>query len=543
MSAVTPLDESAWSALMARARGQRDQGALAAAMQAALDAGDATASSHERLQAWHLACFCQFRLGQLKALLELAQRALVLDGAAEQPKLQAELLRWLTLGACELGEFELAMSTAIRGADQAQATGQPGEIAVALNAMAACFERMGDPWQAERLMLEALTHAEADGGAYPQITTLNNLAAITIGAYYLLRDDVDPDEAGAALARAAGYARRALSLFQAEGRADPFFQIFLEGNLGEALLHQGQTETALPMLNRSLAEAEARGHVAQSWRIRCTLAEGHLRQGQPAEARELLQQLLGEAADDVPGATRIRLHQTLYRACRQLGRTDEALAHHDQGDRLQRHRMAQQLRAQSRLLVTRTETEHTRLQADRARQEAQAERARAVQMALQASQDALTGLGNRRHLDEQLPGLLAQAASQARDLVLGLIDLDHFKQVNDRHGHRVGDQVLVQMAQILRENTRADDVLARIGGEEFLVVLPDAGLATAIEVFERLREGVARHDWTTLAPGLAVTVSIGLAQTPPCDASLLFDQADRALYRAKQAGRNRVRAG
>lgn len=444
----------------------------------------------------------------------------------------AELLRWMGLAGADAGRFDVALRSAEKALRLAQQRDDSGQRALSLNALAACFERMGDPWQAERLMREALALAEADGSDYVRVVTLNNLAALTIGAFHLLRG-VAEGEARAALERSLGYAERAMALLQPE--SDPIFLVFLEGNLGEVLLHLGQAERATSHLQRALSSAGHLGAAGQVWRIRCTLAEEHLSCGRAAQARDDLQRVLAEAAEKLPQATALRLHHGLYLACRALGESDQALAHLEHHDHLLRERAARQLRAQSELMVTRLEVERARL-------ETQTERARAVAAAAHASQDALTGLGNRRHVDAHLPGLLRQADDPDQPLVMALVDIDHFKLINDRHGHRCGDQVLVALAQMLRENTRSADLLARIGGEEFLIALPDTPPERAHEVCERLRERVAAHAWHGLSADLAVTISVGLAHTPPAHAEALFERADQALYRAKQAGRNRVHA-
>lgn len=492
-------------------------------------------------RAVHCCALCLFRLGRLEELVALMQRHWPAVSASPQTPEADECLRWAVLAASETGRHTEAMAWAVEGVERARASERPGQLPLSLNAMGACYERMGDPWQAERLMLEALSHARVDGGAQGLMFTLNNLAAVTIGAYHLLRDGIDNSDAVANLERAAGYAREAAALAAITG--DAFHRVFIEGNLGEALLHQRRTDEAYPLLNRALAAAEQGGHQAQVWRIRCTLAEGDLHEGHAARVLERLQPMATDALDQVPAATQIRLHHAMYRAYRLQGDTAAALRHHEAGESLMRQRMAQQLRAQSALLVTRTEAELARLQVERARLEAQTERARAAELAIRASQDALTGLGNRRYLDDKLPRLLRQAELQRSELALVMIDIDHFKSINDRHGHRVGDRVLVELAQRLRQGTRSADLIARIGGEEFLVALPETDLHRATEVCERLREQVEHTDWHAHQPGLSVTVSIGLAMAPPHDMAQLFDQADRALYRAKQAGRNRVRAG
>ena len=161
-----------------------------------------------------------------------------------------------------------------------------------------------------------------------------------------------------------------------------------------------------------------------------------------------------------------------------------------------------------------------------------------------ASEDTLTGLPNRRALEAWLPAALARAA-EGQPLALLLIDADHFKSVNDRHGHAVGDAVLRQLAQLLRASCRYDDLPARLGGEEFVLALPNTPLAAALQSAERLRDLVQRHPWHELLPGLKVTVSIGVAGSDALPAAslaadMLLGRADERLYEAKRGGRNRV---
>src|SRR5205085_11210812 len=120
-------------------------------------------------------------------------------------------------------------------------------------------------------------------------------------------------------------------------------------------------------------------------------------------------------------------------------------------------------------------------------------------------------------------------------------DLDHFKQVNDRFGHAVGDDVLRAVARILLDNTRTGDLLARMGGEEFLVLFVGTSLATASDICERLRQAVETFDWNRVATGLSLTISIGLCDAvASADMRALLERADASLYAAKRGGRNRV---
>ena len=157
--------------------------------------------------------------------------------------------------------------------------------------------------------------------------------------------------------------------------------------------------------------------------------------------------------------------------------------------------------------------------------------------------DTLTGLYNRAYLLNQIGVLAERSASQGIGLAVLMLDIDYFKQINDQHGHLVGDGVLRQVAAILRESTRAEDLVARFGGEEFVVVLPVSVPDLATERAERIRSNLAER--RLVAPGveIRVTASIGLAFAGPesaRNAMALITTADEALYQAKADGRNRV---
>ncbi|RWX78712.1 diguanylate cyclase [Neorhizobium lilium] len=158
----------------------------------------------------------------------------------------------------------------------------------------------------------------------------------------------------------------------------------------------------------------------------------------------------------------------------------------------------------------------------------------------QATTDALTGLGNRRWLSERVDDELARASRQAEPLSVVLFDLDLFKAINDSHGHHVGDQVLVAVAQLVRTHLRRYDLAARIGGEEFCVVLPRTRRADALMIAERLRKAFAALEMLPLPPG-SVTASFGIYEAAPGDAlQHILSMADKALYDAKRTGRNRI---
>lgn len=159
----------------------------------------------------------------------------------------------------------------------------------------------------------------------------------------------------------------------------------------------------------------------------------------------------------------------------------------------------------------------------------------------QAITDRMTGLGSKAYLEQRLGEQLDHARRHDQPLTLILLDLDHFKQINDTHGHVVGDQVLGGVGYVIRGQLRLSDVAGRFGGEEFAVMLPDTDLDGAVILAERLRKAI--ESWTLERPagGLSVTASLGVALLDPAMSAVdLVDAADRALYLAKRSGRNRV---
>jgi diguanylate cyclase (GGDEF)-like protein/PAS domain S-box-containing protein len=165
-----------------------------------------------------------------------------------------------------------------------------------------------------------------------------------------------------------------------------------------------------------------------------------------------------------------------------------------------------------------------------------------AELFLQASIDSLTGISNRRYFLIQAEQELRRARRFSRDLSVMMIDLDHFKPINDRLGHAAGDDVLRGVVKAALESLRASDVMGRLGGEEFGVILPETSLAAAVDVANRLCQHIAERSIITVKDVLTCTASIGVAQLKAEDGSIddLFQRADNAMYCAKQNGRNRV---
>jgi diguanylate cyclase (GGDEF)-like protein len=508
------MEAAAW---LAQAESAQAAGDFAAALQAAGNAWQAAAEPAQKLRAGLLRTQMQYRSGALAAVVDGAVEVLSLAHEHGTPAERFDLMRSVALAALEGGQFDIALATAHQAHALAQQADDRARQALGMNALACCFERMGDPWQAERMMQDALTLARASGDARALLSTLNNLAAVQIGLFHIMRDAAEPAEARAPLERALPLAREAVALNATVG--ETYTRIFVEGNLAEVLLYLGELAEARRLIEGALGSARSIGAAAQEVRLSCSLGALQLAEGDAVTAWQTLQRILAESAEADVHVAYVRVHHALWLTARALRRDDAALHHLEQYLRVERTRQLSQLRAQSQMFVTRAEAEQVRLESRR---------------------DELTRLGNRREAELRWPEILAEAQRTGAPLAVAMVDLDHFKNINDSHGHAVGDAVLVALAAIVRDNTRVADLVARIGGEEFLVVLPDTPPERAHEVCERLRQRVEAHDWSGAAEGLAVTLSIGLVHAPPYDADALMARADAALYAAKAAGRNRV---
>jgi len=226
---------------------------------------------------------------------------------------------------------------------------------------------------------------------------------------------------------------------------------------------------------------------------------------------------------------RIRQEQAELHAAR--GEYAEAFAAHKQffADFTELHSEQRDAQARTRQAIFETD-------------EAQREAARFRE---QARRDPLTGLRNRRYVDEQLPRMI----DAADDLTLAIVDLDHFKHVNDRLSHDVGDQVLIRVAKLLETELAAvspDGFVARMGGEEFLIVLPGVPVELAAGRLDAIRRAVRTYGWTEITHGVPVTVSIGAASlfcAPNRTQPSLMSTADSNLYAAKHGGRDQVISG
>ncbi len=548
------LDSLDYDALMrsaesAQAAGHYAQGAAFAAKAALLAAqpGRERAQAHAyRLQATQLQ-----RTGATEPAARACESACALFEAAGDEPVLCETLTDLTLIYVLLGLHDEALEAVTRSLKLAQQLGDNRLIYWAYNRIGVVRNSQGEPEQAEAYMLRALELA-AQLGPSEQFCILNNLADNAHHAVVVLRERAD-DAVAATLARGIEWAQQALALTDAVKQ--PYQRALARSNLGFLQALDGDFAAAEDNLSAAVAVAQACGYenivcMAQYFTARMWLMQGDY-EAAISGLLNVLQQALA-SADKLMAA---RINMQLSEAFEAAGDPARALAHYKKHHVLERDFNGAVAQTRARLLSNMFELESSRLEAERSRLETELLRAQSLaleaekralqikadELRIHADQDALTGLWNRRYMNAKLPALYTQLKHEARLMCIGLCDIDRFKTINDRFGHAAGDKVLAQIAHLLGAGARSSDIVARIGGEEFLMVFQDADLTAAMRICERLRVKVAEFDWESIEPGLEVTISAGLTWNAFIDDfATALAEADQLLYAAKQGGRNRI---
>ena len=466
--------------------------------------------------------------------------------------LQSRVLRALSMGCEVCGAVDEALAWAKRSLDAARRQPDQRLVGDALLSVGVACSRAGQYDAGLEHFHQVLALFEARGDRAGCMSVLNNLG---INCKNLGRhgEAIAHLEHGLAIAAEVG---------------DAAASAVLRSNLGEPLLALGRLADAQRELDTAIAALADCGYREGEINARVTHGRVLLALGRADAAQAELERAL-QGAEATGGRNyAARAHQTLAELHKAAGRFDAALRHHEAFHAAERaqfnaesDRLIGLLRVQLEVADARHEAEVHRLrhvEIAQAHDELKAlhaallaadaeKNALLAQLAEQSRTDALTGLANRRWLDERLAAEMQRARRHALPLAVAMCDLDFFKRINDRFGHAVGDEVLRRVAAILRERCRSTDLVARYGGEEFCIAFLEADAADAVRSCEELRAAVAAHDWHPVHPALVVTLSIGVAHLGDGrdgvhdDAHALLADADRHLYRAKRDGRNRVR--
>ncbi|SMC25055.1 diguanylate cyclase (GGDEF) domain-containing protein [Andreprevotia lacus DSM 23236] len=318
-------------------------------------------------------------------------------------------------------------------------------------------------------------------------------------------------------------------------------------HLGTALLQSGDVVASEQYLQRAEEAALVLGYGWAAAQAALQRGELDMQRGESDACLTHFSRAIAHAEQIDSQLLLERIHQAAYRCYKQMDRPRQALDHLKAFHRCYEANQAKSDRYRISVLgLRRLKQMDARLELALREYESvflegalRQEQAARHALLTEAQTDALTRLGNRRALEQSLD---EQEQLQQTPYAIILLDLDHFKHVNDLHGHRMGDLVLQTLAQLLRECCRQDpERIARYGGEEFCLLLPGASRQAANAIAERIHKRVHRHDWHAIAPALQVTVSQGVAAAehyiPPRQ---LLDWADHALYSAKHGGRDRI---
>jgi diguanylate cyclase (GGDEF)-like protein len=367
--------------------------------------------------------------------------------------------------------------------------------------------------------------------------TLNSLGVLHLRRAQLM--EPGGTDAAQEFARARGCFKEARELADKVG--DTRLALLAAINLAGASGGEGRVDDALAQFLALLPTARANGDRSNESLLLANAGEAARLAGDIAQSRKLCEEALAVAQAIASKVREQQAHLQLSLTCEAAGDLGAALSHYKAQHALEREMHAGQARRLAEAQSLRGEVERARQETAklrRARRNLERENRKLVR---QAREDPLTGLANRRAFDAALDARLADARAQARPLAVVLFDIDGFKSINDRFTHAIGDSVLREVAALLQAHCRASDIAARIGGEEFVLLLREADRESARNVAERVRSEIAARDWSPVAAGLTVTISGGVAVDPgEGGAAALVRDADIALYEAKRAGRNRV---
>ncbi len=371
--------------------------------------------------------------------------------------------------------------------------------------------------------------------------------------------------------------RQAIDACKAAGEL--MFADAVELDLARRLAETGAPKAAIALLKRIAPTIDAQGFQVHAYGLRSTLGFAYWKSGDDANARRwALAALAMDPKGNFDGMSEY-VYKVLYEVAHRAGDDRKALEYYRhyrdvkarsvsdaQAIAMAYHAVQQQL-SLHQLQVDSLGRQNGVLELQQALDRKQIEtthlqllllltvlfsgavwlvRTKRSQLRFQklARRDGLTGILNHQHFLGEAEGALRDAEKISGNACLALIDLDHFKQVNDTYGHATGDAVIVRMATLCQEHLRPIDVFGRLGGEEFGLLLPDYSLERGIALLERIRRALADTPIDDNHPGLGISASFGLACTGTGGYKLseLMAQADAALYRAKRAGRNRVEA-
>lgn len=467
--------------------------------------------------------------------LAMAARAVELCRAVDDRASQAKAHAYAARVLLSVGDTDAALESCLAALEASEACSDPEASIAATRELTNVYGQLRQ-WDKALEFGERLCEtARLLGNLAIESAAIDTVSCI----YGAMREEaVDSGDLSAGDRHAAEAERRSRIAMHLARRAGSYLgEATCLANLAESLSDIGRHEEALDLLD---------GWHDDPVRTTPTVASHHahtrgivlMRMGRDLEAIEVLNRCLAQVPTK---PLEIAACRALAEMHEKTGNLRAALDHQKRLSVLISRQSSETSRRAASVAAVRLETAKAHAQAKRYEAQSTLLQAtneqlsrRSADLQRQALEDPLTGLANRRRFDELLD-------TEGRLLAIVMVDVDHFKRVNDTYSHPVGDAVLRELGRLLLSNCRADDIALRIGGEEFAVLLSAGSAEGPVAVAERIRLGVLAHAWSALAPGLTVTASFGVAMfSEAANRIELLALADRRLYEAKMGGRNRV---
>jgi diguanylate cyclase len=539
MSALPITTTQSPSELLAQAVLCEEGGGYVAGVQFATQAADQSHGVDEALHASALECLAllQSELGESEDAAKAAHSAVAIRVALGDLAGQAGALCVVANVYTRLGLTREGCDFAMQALELARRIDHRPMQCKALHQISRYHIAVGELDDAQRLLRQSLAIAREQNDRRELFWALNNVSHVLGLLANQCAAQGDSPASEALIARMLPILDETTRL--AKDAGNMLWQAFAVSNLADVYILRGDELRARALIDEYAALArEIDFHrllaYAQMDEVRLLVARGQHGQVIQLLTTPVHRALIAEQVDFV-----LDTDDALYRAHKALGDFQSALVYLEAHAAQERARLTLRSEKQARVLLARMDLAQAQATAERAQIETQVQQLRANALeqerdvlAHKALEDSLTHIGNRRAADQLLGAVMAHPFGDRNRLVVALADVDHFKKINDQHGHAVGDLVLVEMAQLMKESLRLHDSVFRYGGEEFLLVC------------SRIRARIETFNWRSLGRDLRVTVSIGLATRRAGDSlAALVERADGALYSAKNAGRNRVVRG
>ncbi|MGV8955450.1 MAG: diguanylate cyclase [Cypionkella sp.] len=535
----------------ARLKGDYREGARLA--QQAADLARALDLPTEEAQALRLLANQLLRTGAREAAADACTRAAELDAATGNEVGRSQSLTLQATAYLDLGLEEEALHALAISLEIAQRLRDPLLLFWTYNRIGNVHAHLGKHIDSRAFLRRALPFATGLG-AEAKFCILNNIADNGVDLAYFAREQGDAALLADAVDSGLHHAQGAIEL--ARAAAHPYREAICLGNLAMLLALKGDETGARQALTRSHAIAAQKGYMSLLLDAGYNLGRISILFDDPATAIAHFEDVLPALIDNDEKPMILETHRLLSELYLEAGKPAEALDHYKRYHAVESRMRSTVAATRARMVTSMTELSSALLEAERAKLETRLHQLQLAELETEkrellirtqdldrkAHEDDLTGLKNRRYARNALAELIADCPS-GHAVHVAIADADHFKAVNDKGGHAVGDEVLRRLATILATGMDGHGFAARLGGEEFLLAFAALPAAEVVAACDAIRLAVAGENWSRIAPDLGVTVSIGLTRAASDEPiSYILSRADAALYRSKSAGRNRVTA-